>query len=189
MCYTWKSCYTSESEIKRAYLTTICMKSFHMWSTLWSILWSESEMAKMFSQLIFPPLGTTRKLAGVAELVRFVQQKQKRNRKGNLWDPRKRRIGIQAWFLNRKIQGKSFIIAKEKKGGELLIYKICTWRSIFKEKIMIYVLKDCRNKKFTNIPTDRFMIQCSLCEESSDADGNIKQKNHPKKKCKCLFGE
>ena len=51
------------------------------------------------------------------------------------------------------------------------------------------VLKDCRNKKFTNIPTDRFMIQCSLCEELSDADGNIKQKNHPKKKCKCLFGE
>ena len=54
---------------------------------------------------------------------------------------------------------------------------------------MIYVLKDYKNKKFTNIPSDRFVIQCSLCAELSDADGNIKHKNHPKKKCKCLFAD
>ena len=54
---------------------------------------------------------------------------------------------------------------------------------------MIYVLKDCKNEKFTNIPRDIFLIQYSLCDELSDADGNIKQKNHPKKKCQCLFAE
>ena len=54
---------------------------------------------------------------------------------------------------------------------------------------MIHILKNCKNKRFTNIPTDRFAIQCSLCDGLSDADGNIKQKNHPKKKCKCLFAE
>ena len=32
-------------------------------------------------------------------------------------------------------------------------------------------------------------MQCSLCDKLSDAEGNIKQKNHHKKICKCLFAE
>ena len=121
VCYTWKSCYTSESELKRAYLTTICMKSFHMWSTLWSILWSESEMAKMFSQLIFPPLGTTRKLAGVAELVRFVQQKQKGTGQKKIFFGHHQKIGWSCRagviFLTKtkKEQERKFLGSKKKK--------------------------------------------------------------------------
>ena len=110
--------YTSESEKERK-----CIFNYTLFENLFtcSILWSESEMAKKFSQIIFPPLGTTRKLAGIAELVRFVQQKHNRN------------IGM---IVKKKKSGGKFHNSKRKK-----IYKIYTWRSLFKKKIMICVLK------------------------------------------------